>query len=42
MPFTAEQSIVKPGRAFLQSRGIDLENATVKGYWKQGEAEYHA
>ncbi len=37
----AEQSIVKPGRAFLAARGIDLDRAVVKGYWKRGEAEYH-
>ncbi|HWL02711.1 MAG TPA: siderophore-interacting protein [Microbacteriaceae bacterium] len=38
----AEQSIVKPGRQHLQDRGIDLDHAVVKGYWKGGEAEYHA
>ena len=38
----AEQSIVKPGREHLLSRGVDLEHAVVKGYWKRGEAEYHA
>lgn len=38
----AEQSIVKPGRALLDRWGIDSANAVVKGYWKRGEAEYHA
>jgi NADPH-dependent ferric siderophore reductase len=38
----AEQSIVKPGRALLTRWGIDSANAVVKGYWKRGEAEYHA
>lgn len=38
----AEQSVVKPGRALLQRWGIDSSNAVVKGYWKRGEAEYHA
>ncbi len=38
----AEQSIVKPGRALLARFGVDAENAVVKGYWKRGEAEYHA
>jgi len=38
----AEQSVVKPSRQHLSERGIDLERAVVKGYWKQGEAEYHA
>lgn len=38
----AEQSIVKPGRQLLKDRGVDLEKAVVKGYWKRGEAEYHA
>ena len=35
----AEQSIVKPGRAFLAARGHDLERAVVKGYWKRPGAE---
>jgi len=30
----AEQSIVAPGRAFLTSRGVDLDRAVIKGYWK--------
>ena len=38
----AEQSIVKPGRALLERWGVPTANAVVKGYWKRGEAEYHA
>ncbi|UUE21351.1 siderophore-interacting protein [Microbacterium sp. J1-1] len=38
----AEQSIVKPGRALLERWGVDTTKAVVKGYWKRGEAEYHA
>lgn len=38
----AEQTIVKPGRALLERWGIDTAQAVVKGYWKRGEAEYHA
>jgi NADPH-dependent ferric siderophore reductase len=39
----AEQSVVKPGRALLLDRwGLDPERTIVKGYWKRGEAEYHA
>ncbi|WP_194420490.1 siderophore-interacting protein [Microbacterium abyssi] len=38
----AEQSVVKPGRALLARWGVDTDHATVKGYWKRGEAEYHA
>jgi NADPH-dependent ferric siderophore reductase len=38
----AEQSIVKPGRALLERWRVDTANAVVKGYWKRGEAEYHA
>ncbi|WEK62160.1 MAG: siderophore-interacting protein [Candidatus Microbacterium colombiense] len=38
----AEQSIVKPGRALLARWDIDAAKAVVKGYWKRGEAEYHA
>lgn len=38
----AEQSVVKPGRALLSRWDIDGGNAVVKGYWKRGEAEYHA
>ncbi len=32
----AEQSVVKPGREFLERRGVDLERAVVKGYWRSG------
>ncbi|MFD5213576.1 siderophore-interacting protein [Microbacterium sp. NPDC058345] len=38
----AEQAIVKPGRALLARWGTDVAKAVVKGYWKRGEAEYHA
>ncbi|WP_411721128.1 siderophore-interacting protein [Mycetocola sp.] len=39
----AEQSIVKPGRALLLGRwNLDSATTIVKGYWKRGEAEYHA
>ena len=38
----AEQSVVKPARAALVAAGFDLERSIVKGYWKRGEAEYHA
>lgn len=38
----AEQAIVKPGRALLKRWGVDPARAIVKGYWKRGEAEYHA
>lgn len=38
----AEQAIVKPGRALLARWGVDVSRAVVKGYWKRGEAEYHA
>ncbi|MGC4153002.1 MAG: siderophore-interacting protein [Propionicimonas sp.] len=38
----AEQAVVAPARAYLVERGIDLERAVVKGYWKRGTAEYHA
>lgn len=38
----AEQAIVKPGRALLARWGVDVSKAVVKGYWKRGEAEYHA
>ena len=27
--------IVAPGRALLTARGVDLERAVVKGYWKR-------
>lgn len=38
----AEQAVVKPARAALSARGVDLERAVVKGYWKRGEDEFHA
>lgn len=38
----AEQSVVKPGRALLARWGVEPTKAVVKGYWKRGEAEYHA
>jgi len=38
----AEQSVVRPARRLLLDRGVALERAIVKGYWKRGEAEYHA
>ena len=39
----AEQSIVRQGRALLFDRWqLDSTAAIVKGYWKRGEAEYHA
>lgn len=38
----AEQSVVKPGRALLERWSVVPSNAVVKGYWKRGEAEYHA
>lgn len=38
----AEQSVVAPARGYLLARGIDLENAVVKGYWKRGDIAYHA
>lgn len=39
----AEQSIVKSGRALLLDRwGLASDQIVVKGYWKRGEAEYHA
>lgn len=38
----AESSIVKPGRALRDRWGVDAARAVVKGYWKRGEAEYHA
>ncbi|GGE94583.1 siderophore-interacting protein [Mycetocola zhadangensis] len=39
----AEQSIVRQGRALLFDRwNLDPAIAIVKGYWKRGEAEYHA
>lgn len=39
----AEQSIVRPGRALVLDRwGLGSDGVVVKGYWKRGEAEYHA
>lgn len=38
----AEQGVVKPGRALLARWGLDAERAVVKGYWRRGDAEYHA
>ena len=39
----AEQAIVKSGRALLRERwALPAEQIVVKGYWKRGEAEYHA
>ncbi|MFF2494128.1 siderophore-interacting protein [Agromyces sp. NPDC058064] len=38
----AEQAVVKPGRALLERWGLDAERAIVKGYWRRGDAEYHA
>lgn len=38
----AEQSVVASGRAYLTGRGVDLDRAVVKGYWKRGVSEYHA
>lgn len=35
----AEQSVVAPARSFLTARGVDLDRAVVKGYWKRGQAE---
>lgn len=37
----AEQSVVAPAREYLLARGVDLERAVVKGYWKRVE-EYPA
>lgn len=39
----AEQGIVKTGRRLLLDRwGVASDQVVVKGYWKSGEAEYHA
>ncbi|MFS0866500.1 siderophore-interacting protein [Microbacterium sp. 179-B 1A2 NHS] len=39
----AEQAIVRHGRALLLDRWeLPAEQTVVKGYWKAGEAEYHA
>ncbi|MET0842765.1 MAG: hypothetical protein ABWY23_02880 [Mycetocola sp.] len=34
---------MRPGRTLLFDRwNLDAATAIVKGYWKRGEAEYHA
>lgn len=39
----AEHTVVKPARALLLDRwGLDTDHISVRGYWKQGETEYHA
>ncbi|GAA1780434.1 siderophore-interacting protein [Agromyces lapidis] len=38
----AEQAVVKPCRALLERWGLGAERAIVKGYWRRGDAEYHA
>ncbi|MFS0852921.1 siderophore-interacting protein [Microbacterium sp. 179-I 3D4 NHS] len=38
----AEQSVVRAGRALLERWSVEPAQAVVKGYWKRGEAEYHA
>lgn len=39
----AEQGVVKAGRRLLLERwGATSDQVVVKGYWKAGEAEYHA
>ena len=39
----AEQGIVRAGRGLLRDRwNLDGDRVVVKGYWKRGEAEYHA
>ncbi|WP_022889616.1 siderophore-interacting protein [Agromyces italicus] len=38
----AEQAIVKPGRELLARWGLDAERAVIKGYWRRGDAGYHA
>ncbi|QTX03450.1 siderophore-interacting protein [Agromyces archimandritae] len=39
----AEQAIVKPGRALLHERwALEPAQTIVKGYWKRGDAGYHA
>ena len=32
----AEQAVVAPGRHLLTARGVELERAIVKGYWRRG------
>ena len=36
MPTSAEQAVVAPGRHLLTARGVELERAIVKGYWRRG------
>ncbi len=39
----AEQAIVRPGRALTVERwGLDPARIVVKGYWKRGDAAFHA
>lgn len=39
----AEQAIVKTGRALACDRwGLDADRRVIKGYWKSGDAEFHA
>jgi NADPH-dependent ferric siderophore reductase len=39
----AEHAIVRPARALVLDRwGLDPDQVVVKGYWRRGEAEYHA
>lgn len=39
----AEQAIVKAGRALALDRwGLDADRIVVKGYWKRGDAAFHA
>lgn len=39
----AEHAVVKPGRALVLDRWrLEPAHAIVKGYWRRGEAEYHA
>jgi NADPH-dependent ferric siderophore reductase len=38
----AEQAVVRPGRALAARWGLDLDRMVVKGYWKRGDAAFHA
>lgn len=38
----AEQRVVRAGRRLLEAWSVDPEQAVVKGYWRQGDIEYHA
>ncbi|MCK6065068.1 MULTISPECIES: siderophore-interacting protein [Microbacterium] len=39
----AEQAVVRPGRALAVERwGLDPARIVVKGYWKRGDAAFHA